>query len=230
MIGRVIASPSDQPPRGEQGDDEYRHAFPSGDPVAQFVVALAAASNDLQLANSHLSESSGYLQLWWLREVLRRLWQTHVLVQGSVAVEAVEAFVDRIAEAEPGTGASPDGVALVAILKGDEGVSEPRIRNALRMARDWTPHYPQPADPALSETLRKLASQTMPKPSGRDESSRFEFADEVMARMAFPFPESVAEERLTQLLASAGDAARAIVHLAHTGLGLWLDERIGCTE
>ena len=209
-------------------DAEFNVVFPATDPVGHFVVSLAVASNDLVQVRALLEVSSGYAQIANLRQILTHLREVHVLVEAAIGAQPVASFVGRVASAC--TDGSLIGSTLVGLLTGEVGVGEPRFRNVLRMAREWSTHYPKPNDPALVDTLRTLAAQTaaMPSAGGSTEpSDRFAFADEVMARLAFPFPETVAEERLTQLLGSAADIASAVIHFGRTAVATWSSERLG---
>ena len=203
----------------------YRRSFPAADGTGHLVIALASASNDLQQANATVEASSGFAQLAALRQLLRLLSDVQVLFEQSATDPTIERFIEQVAvdcRGSSSSSSSSDAAALVAMLRGEPGAGEPKMRHALGAARNWPSGYPMPNDPAFVEALRELAGVTG---RVRSDEGRAEFADEVAARIAFPFPESVAEERLTQLLEGAADAAAAMIDVAGLAVERWLRSR-----
>ena len=199
----------------------YRRSFPAADGTGHLVIALASASNDLRQANATVEASSGFAQLTALRQLLRLLSDVQDLFERSANHPSIERFIEQVAVDCRGS-SSAEAAALVAMLRGEPGAGEPKMRHALGAARNWPSGYPTPNDPSFVEALRELAGVT-----GRVRSNegRAEFADEVTARIAFPFPESVAEERVTQLLEGAAHAATAMIAVAGLAVERWLRAR-----
>ena len=203
----------------------YRRSFPAADGTGHLVIALASASNDLRQANATVEASSGFAQLAALRQLLRLLSDVQVLFEQSATDPTIARFIEQVAVDCRGTSASSssaDAAALVAMLRDEPAAGEPKMRHALGAARNWPSGYPPPNDPAFVEALRELAGVTG---RVRGNEGRAEFADEVAARIAFPFPESVAEERVTQLLEGAAAAAAAMIDVAGVAVERWLRAR-----
>ena len=202
----------------------YRSCFPAADGTGHLVIALAAASNDLRQATASVEATSGFAQLAALRQLLRLLSDVQVLFEQSATDPTIERFIEQVAVDCRGTlsSSSADAAALVAMLRGEPGAGEAKMRHALGAARNWPSGYPTPNDPAFVEALRELAGVTG---RSRGDEGRAEFADEVTARIAFPFPESVTEERVTQLLEGAAHAATAMIDVAGVAVERWLRSR-----
>ncbi len=101
--------------------------FPSDDLVGQFVVSLAAAHNDLVHVNTAMfppddpggSGVTPALRATLLRQVLARVWETHLLVQEASEHDVVDEFLSSLPSRYPGD--KLDGAELLAMLRGHEG-------------------------------------------------------------------------------------------------------------
>jgi hypothetical protein len=135
--------------------------LPAGDPEAEFVAALALASNDLRLAHKLLvlcwgDEFSAGERLALMRDAFLHVWETHLLVKEATRDHpAVDAFVSRLGDEYPGALLGKD---LVRALRGETGATAPQARRVLELARNTVAHYPKPGDKGLGAALRQLGA------------------------------------------------------------------------
>jgi hypothetical protein len=160
-----------------------------------------------------------------LRLTVAQVWETHLLVAEAIKDPACTAFLQQVADAYPDD-REYSGPDLLAALAGSGGATAPTLRNALRVARNATLHYPKPGDAQLRAVLQEMTDS-----EGEGEIShgalmptfRATFADDVILRLAFADDEDL----LHVLFAALSDSVIAVIHLAQIAIDLWLTRPAG---
>ncbi len=174
----------------------FSEALPAESEVAQFVVSLAAAANDLILihklwftvneADLHPSrELDEGESLYMLRQSLSIVWEAHLLLEAAYNRPDTARFLGSLsAEAAQ---------ARTNLEQAIEALSSGPYRGVVQQARNITWHFPKPGGPAKGKSLapalealaedKAIGSIVQSGPS--DGQIRFLFADLVLLNMAF---------------------------------------------
>lgn len=176
---------SDDPPR--QHEFLFGEVFRADDPVAQFIVSLAAASNDAVFLHdlwlgddaAHQARYTEEENVWFMRQAMSQLWEARDLIRKAETYDEIASWLTEL-DGETAEYLANLRLVLDRLVEGNDG------KERLGKARNHTWHYPSPGA-ALKKAMRSLEATTQRVvtrgPALKD--TRASFADEVMFRIAF---------------------------------------------
>lgn len=196
--------------------------FPADSELAQFILSLSLAMNDVGLVNGRLLRDlkedvgSQAEHMYELRQATAQVWEVTELLRSSLKLSEVEPFVASLPQAA--TDALNSALAA-------SGATE-AVRSDLATVRNHSWHYPPPGSKVLIRALKATASHTSELVLGKGLArTRAVYADEVAVQFFSPSGD-LSTEDFKRMLTETREILQDLITFITTAVGIYVSARV----